>query len=578
MFINVVCLGIMNDVDIPETGAVFTFGQSRFADNIPSHFFIKNDPIIEISCGDQHTAVVCKNGRVFSFGSNEWGQLGLGHKDPVNKPSCVKSLKPEKVKHVACGRVHTVFTTENGKVYSCGCNTDGQLGIGDSEMLDYVALPMFVTELEDEIIQVSAGSQHSALLTAKGTVYVWGSNSDGQLGLVQSDVSIYADPTQLNIPETIVQVNCGYYHTGFVTDSGDLLLCGNCENGKLGINDHDQKEQWIPTKTSIPAKIISVACGSHHTIALTDNGKCYVCGDNTYGQSGLDDVSSTEKWTEVSLLSDLFITHVSAGESHSMFLTDGGMLYACGDTRYGKLCINEAILENSVTKPVQVHFPVPSMKLNTVVCGGCHTMIMASPVTASNKLSPVKEIKAPKIDKDYLLVNKNENNHSTKNDLSPSKKPDQDLTPISNNNANNDHQSEEVRSLSYTTNIDRNSLEDLSGRNSPNVEKTNSMTSDDLDTKNINSPKPTNGVELQNINEIKTEAANVAENKSVSDNTHVHCEGRFKKLLRQFGLQKIVHSKNENNNVPASFTNSQDKKEDNKSNEKKVTSKVCTLL
>lgn len=42
------------------------------------------------------------------------------------------------------------------------------------------------------------------------------------------------------------------------------------------------------------------------------------------------------------------------------------MLYACGDTRYGKLCINDAIVENSVTKPVQVHFPVPSLKLNTV--------------------------------------------------------------------------------------------------------------------------------------------------------------------------------------------------------------------
>lgn len=44
-----------------ETGAVFTFGKSHFADNEPSHFFIKNDPVIDIACGDDHTAVICGN-------------------------------------------------------------------------------------------------------------------------------------------------------------------------------------------------------------------------------------------------------------------------------------------------------------------------------------------------------------------------------------------------------------------------------------------------------------------------------------------------------------------------------------
>ncbi|GLH14492.1 Uncharacterized protein GBIM_18881, partial [Gryllus bimaculatus] len=49
------------EVDIPGTGAVFTFGRSRFADNVPSHFFIRNDPVVEIACGDEHTAVVCRS-------------------------------------------------------------------------------------------------------------------------------------------------------------------------------------------------------------------------------------------------------------------------------------------------------------------------------------------------------------------------------------------------------------------------------------------------------------------------------------------------------------------------------------
>ena len=80
----------MEDPEIPATGAVFTFGKSKFAENAPSKFWIKNDEIVAISCGDEHTAVATASGRLFSFGSNEWGQLGLGHNSNVLKPSCVK--------------------------------------------------------------------------------------------------------------------------------------------------------------------------------------------------------------------------------------------------------------------------------------------------------------------------------------------------------------------------------------------------------------------------------------------------------------------------------------------------------
>lgn len=52
-----------------------------------------------------------ENGRVFVFGGNTWGQLGLGHRDEVSRPSCVKWLKPHRALFVACGRAHTVFVT-----------------------------------------------------------------------------------------------------------------------------------------------------------------------------------------------------------------------------------------------------------------------------------------------------------------------------------------------------------------------------------------------------------------------------------------------------------------------------------
>lgn len=56
---------------------------------------------------------------------------------------------------------------ENGKVYSCGCNTNGQLGVGDCKTIEHVTFPAYVTELDEEIVQIAAGSQHSVLLTSK---------------------------------------------------------------------------------------------------------------------------------------------------------------------------------------------------------------------------------------------------------------------------------------------------------------------------------------------------------------------------------------------------------------------------
>ena len=93
---------------------------------------MKNDPIVGVSCGDEHTGIITESGRVFMFGSNNWGQLGLGHENNVEKPSCIKSLKHEKSILIACGRNHTLVATESGNIYTFGCNSESQLGIINS--------------------------------------------------------------------------------------------------------------------------------------------------------------------------------------------------------------------------------------------------------------------------------------------------------------------------------------------------------------------------------------------------------------------------------------------------------------
>nr|KAF6436324.1 retinitis pigmentosa GTPase regulator [Rousettus aegyptiacus] len=150
---------------VPDSGAVFTFGKTKFAENIPSKFWFKNDIPTYLACGDEHTAIITGNNKLYMFGSNNWGQLGLGSRSTVSKPTCVKALKPEKVKFAACGRNHTLVLTEGGKVYAAGGNNEGQLGLGDTEDRNTFHPICFFTS-QHQLKQLSAGSNTSAALTA----------------------------------------------------------------------------------------------------------------------------------------------------------------------------------------------------------------------------------------------------------------------------------------------------------------------------------------------------------------------------------------------------------------------------
>ncbi|XP_057393746.1 X-linked retinitis pigmentosa GTPase regulator isoform X5 [Balaenoptera acutorostrata] len=270
---------------VPHSGAVFTFGKTEIAENIPSKFWFKNDIPIYLSCGDEHTAVITGNNKLFVFGSNNWGQLGLGSKSTVNKPTCVKALKREKVKLAACGRNHTLVSTEGGKVYAAGGNTEGQLGLGDTEERNTFHLISFFTS-QHKIKQLSAGSNTSAALTEDGELFMWGDNSEGQIGL--QNITSICVPHQVTIGKPISWISCGYYHSAFVTTEGELYTFGEPEYGKLGLPGklliNHKVPQLVP---GIPQKVIQVACGGGHTVVLTDLGLMYTFGDDRRGKLGL---------------------------------------------------------------------------------------------------------------------------------------------------------------------------------------------------------------------------------------------------------------------------------------------------
>uniref|UniRef100_A0A673MDG7 X-linked retinitis pigmentosa GTPase regulator-like n=1 Tax=Sinocyclocheilus rhinocerous TaxID=307959 RepID=A0A673MDG7_9TELE len=312
--------------EIPESGAVFTFGKSKFADNAPSKFWLKNDVPLRIACGDEHTALVTENGKLFMFGSNNWGQLGLGTKATVNKPTCVKALKSERVKLAACGRTHTLVYTSRGNLYASGGNNEGQLGLGDCDDRTSFHLVDFF-------------SKHGPVKILIFQIY------------------------------TVCVLACL---------DGALFTFGEKDSGKLGLSKEKLANHKVPQQvTGISDKVVQVSCGGGHTVALTEH-EVYSFGLGQFGQLGHGTFIFESRLPRVV---EHFrrgrVKRVECGENHTALITDSRLLYTFGDGRHGKLGLGEENFTNQFKPTLCPRFL--DYHVHSVTCGGCHMLVLAKP-------------------------------------------------------------------------------------------------------------------------------------------------------------------------------------------------------
>ncbi|XP_031648768.1 X-linked retinitis pigmentosa GTPase regulator isoform X2 [Oncorhynchus kisutch] len=309
------------------------------------------------------------------FGSNNWGQLGLGSKTMVNKPTCVKALKSEKVRLAACGRNHTIVYTSRGNVYSTGGNNEGQLGLGDCEERTAFQLVDFFS-LHGPIKMLAAGSNTSAALTESGTLFMWGDNTEGQIGLGKESSAL--TPQEVTVGRPVAWVSCGYYHSAFVTVDGGLYTFGECDSGKLGLATGQLDGHRMPQLVKgITDQVTQVACGGGHTVAVTEED-LYTFGLGQFGQLGQGTfIFEARLPRAVDHFRKGRVRQVMCGENHTAVITDNGLLYTFGDGRHGKLGLGEENFTNQFKPTLCPRF----LKYNVqaVTCGGCHMLVLAKP-------------------------------------------------------------------------------------------------------------------------------------------------------------------------------------------------------
>ncbi|KRX79377.1 X-linked retinitis pigmentosa GTPase regulator [Trichinella sp. T6] len=321
----------------PATGIVYAFGRTWLDDNKPSRLWIQNDSIQIVTCGNDHTILVTESGRILSFGSNEWGQLGFLQKKTVN-------LKGKRACCVACGAQHTILGFESDKIYAFGRNCEGQLGLGnDEEQL----MPAEITALSDE-----------------GKLYVWGRNTEGQLGLPHIQETKL--PQIFHFPTLIKFVDCGYYHSAIINDELQVFTFGEGNHGKLGFE--------TTTNVKLPTKIET-------------SGLVFSFGDGSYGQLGLG--KTTHHCSSPTLIPNLSnVKHISCGETHSGCITADYKLFLWGDNRCGKINSEDSNMNYYLPKYIERASSYNIIKLSL---GGCHTAaLMSSPLSQENLNFPIQ--------------------------------------------------------------------------------------------------------------------------------------------------------------------------------------------
>ncbi len=327
-----------------------------------------------ISGGGIHTAIITEDDNLYSFGDNGNGQLGLGDNTDRNVPILVTALAGLKVKAVSCGNLHTMIITKDGNLYAFGNNFDGQLGLGnniDTNMPALVIIPD-----GSKIKAVSCGSYYTMIITENDNLYSFGNNISGQLGLGITGPRY--TPILVTIPNglKVKAVSCGGSHTVIITEDGNLYSFGDNSYGQLGLRLRKGRRTTPTLVASLGSlKVKAVSCGLVHTVIIMENSNFYSFGRNDAGQLGLGDTTDKNVPTLVTALAGLRVKAVSCGSEHTIIITVDNNLYSFGNNAFGQLGL-VGYTDNIINTPTLVNIP-DTLKVIAASCGTDHTLVIA---------------------------------------------------------------------------------------------------------------------------------------------------------------------------------------------------------
>ncbi|XP_011501602.1 PREDICTED: Williams-Beuren syndrome chromosomal region 16 protein homolog [Ceratosolen solmsi marchali] len=382
-------LGTIKKVSFGEEGVAFIGTPHRLS-------FAEYHKILDITCGYGFTvyAVQSKDNKIlYGSGINSDSQLGYHPLDEKLKIPIIKEPRPiyiplkektTKVLGLAAGRAHLLILTDEG-LFTLGNNGYGQCGrpiIGNENYVKSKVVHCIPNVEGAKITAVTAGQDHSILLTENGEVYTFGWGADGQTGLAHYHNQYKPELVKGDlVGQKIVKVSCTADCVLALSDNGKVFAWGNSEYGQIP-TCKDNQQVNVATELKIYEKlghIVDIAAGGSFCMVLNSSGIVYVWG---FGILGLG--PEAQRVTEpTSIPSILFGTNISdpntsvakifCGISHLGALTADGQLYMWGRNKFGALGLGH---RKDQFFPLKVSV---GAKIKKVACGVDHTVSICKP-------------------------------------------------------------------------------------------------------------------------------------------------------------------------------------------------------
>jgi alpha-tubulin suppressor-like RCC1 family protein len=203
-----------------------------------------SEKIIDIAAGDSHSLVLTTSGKLYIWGNNNLGQLGLGDSGLNTERTIPTLVKIPPLKTIAAGHSHTLAFTIKCKLYGWGDNRDKQLDIISNEyrngqrnkkIIKEKLIPTLIDSFLSPLTNVYSGATSSLVLDDEAKLYSWGNNDRGQLGSKTSDMDniVHID----GIPK-VKHISVGAYHVLVLDDRENLYSWGWNKDGQLGLANY----------------------------------------------------------------------------------------------------------------------------------------------------------------------------------------------------------------------------------------------------------------------------------------------------------------------------------------------------
>lgn len=328
-------------------------------------------PVGQVSLGWAHVLVLTQDGRLFGWGCNRHGQLGLDDEAlVVSSPRMFHtSVSTGPIQAVATASAHTLALSKDGRVWVCGRNTHGLLGLGQDKTCPSAnandsGSPVVEasTDVGNEVTTgvsaahatkkrprlclppptqqtTSPNDAHPSGKTLREKPNRHSPRSPDKQGVGEGEVVRQPQLVQ-GLPCKVTKVACATTHSVCVLEDGRIATWGLGQYGALGLGN--AQSQWSPKVLQVGGQgpavhVVDVACGLQHTVAADAMGGVYAWGLNSHGQLGTGKAGGAAFTPQyVELPANLDIVQICCGSRHTLALTDTGVVLAWGDNQYGQ--------------------------------------------------------------------------------------------------------------------------------------------------------------------------------------------------------------------------------------------------